>query len=118
MRFLTRTLPAIALSLVLIVTGFAAASARGRLADDTGQVLVLCSQGGLVQITLDSQGRPTGKSHLCPDLVLNIMAALSAVLPDAEPVRVAHRLAHADPAPLPAGHDLPRNNARDPPLSV
>ncbi|MCV2864885.1 hypothetical protein [Defluviimonas sp. WL0075] len=115
---LARSAAAVAVSLALILTGWAAAFARGQVTDGHGQVLVLCAQGGLVQVTLDSQGRPTGESRLCPDLAANLMAALSAPLPDAALPRQALRL-HINRAGRPEhGRDMPGNSARDPPFLV
>ncbi|MCV2869647.1 hypothetical protein OEW28_13515 [Defluviimonas sp. WL0002] len=113
-----RTFAAFALSLVLMLTGFATAFARGQAFDETGQVVVLCSGGGLVQITLDSQGRPTGQSHLCPDLASNLLAALSAAPPETTPLQLWQRLNLIDPARHGEGRVLPGNTARDPPRFV
>ncbi len=47
-----------------------------------GQVLVLCSAGGVVQVTLDETGQPTGTRHLCPDLAPALVAGLLAAAPE------------------------------------
>lgn len=77
---------ALVLAVSLTAMGLATAMARGQVLSG-GQVLVLCSGGGLVQITLDAEGAPTGDSHLCPDLAYGLLAALEVSPPDvARPV--------------------------------
>ncbi len=76
-----KTLTAVILAVSLTAMGLAAAMARGQIAIG-GRVAVLCSGGGLVQIVLDPEGRPTGDSHLCPDLAASLLAALSVVAPE------------------------------------
>ncbi len=76
-----QSLVALVLAVSMTVMGYAAAVARGQTTVD-GQVLVLCSGGGLVQVTLDANGEPTGNSHLCPDLAFGLMAALEITPPD------------------------------------
>jgi hypothetical protein len=74
-------LTAVILAVSLTAMGLAAAMARGQTAIG-GRVAVLCSGGGIVQIVLDPEGRPTGDSHLCPDLAASLLAALSVVAPE------------------------------------
>jgi hypothetical protein len=76
-----RTLTALLLALSLVATGQLAASARGQMVAG-GQLLALCSSGGVVQATLDAEGRPTGERHLCPDLAPGLLAALGLHAPD------------------------------------
>lgn len=72
---------ALALAVSLTVMSVAAAVARGQTVAG-GQVLVLCSADGPVQVTLDASGAPTGKTHLCPDLAVGLLAALHLAAPD------------------------------------
>ncbi len=115
MRSRASTFAAIALALALVLTGFAAASARGRAVDGAGATLVLCSAGGLLQVTLDAQGNPTGESHLCPDLAFSLIAAVSFSPAEVDPVRVPDRLAASFEIDLPCGHPVPERSARAPP---
>ena len=87
-----RNLIAALTCLAVLAMGLAAGAARGQ-ARIGGQVAVLCSGGGLVQVTLDAGGVPTGSHHLCPDLALSLLAAL-----DLAPVDVLR--------PAVAGEDL------------
>lgn len=112
-----RFLVAVLLTVTLTAMGFAAASARGQTVV-RGQVMVLCSGGGLVQVTLDAEGRPTGDSQLCPDLAAYVIAA-HALAPVAilRPTSLAARIAPAAPART-AGIGAGTPRARDPPVSV
>lgn len=91
-----RSLVALILAVTLTAMGFAAAVARGQTVVE-GQVVVLCSGGGLIQLALDATGRPTGKSHLCPDLAASLLAAHALGPP------VATRPETLAEAPVPAG---------------
>lgn len=75
-----RNLVAVVMCLAVAAMGFAAAMARGQTQIGE-QVTVLCSGGGLVQVTLDADGQPTGATHLCPDLALSLVAAIDLVPP-------------------------------------
>ncbi len=95
--------------------GLVAAAARGQTRAG-GEVIVLCSGGGLVQVTLDKNGAPTGETHLCPDLAPALLAALDLALPDIErPVAVVK--AQFPGAELSdASRSAPALRARDPPI--
>ncbi|KPP90417.1 MAG: Protein of unknown function (DUF2946) [Rhodobacteraceae bacterium HLUCCA08] len=69
---MTRTarLFAFLLAFLVAITGQQLAAARGHV----GQQVVLCTGGGLVTITLDANGNPTGPAHFCPDGVSNFVA--------------------------------------------
>ncbi|MCT8330558.1 hypothetical protein [Albidovulum sediminis] len=115
MRSRAPTFTAVALALALVLTGFAAASARGRAVDGAGTTIVLCSAGGLLQVTLDAKGNPTGESHLCPDLAFSLIAAVSLSPAEVHPVRLPDRLAASFEMHLPCGHPVPERSARAPP---
>lgn len=92
-----RSMIALILAVTVTAMGFAAATARGQTAAG-GQVVVFCSGGGLVQITLDADGNPTGDSHLCPDLASFLLAAhalapVEAVCPETPSDAVTPRYA-------------------------
>ncbi|MGL4310433.1 MAG: hypothetical protein ACRCSU_08085 [Paracoccaceae bacterium] len=111
-----RALLALILSLALAATGQVMASARGQVM--AGLPVEICSVDGLITVTLDAEGRPTGPAHLCPDLVLGFFAdaGLPFVAPDHAPVLsvqdivTERKLSHPRPVPHPG--------ARDPPASV
>lgn len=73
-------LVALVLAVAVTAMGVAAASARGQVIVG-GQAVVLCSGGGIVQLTLDAEGNPTGESHLCPDLAAALLGAFRIALP-------------------------------------
>lgn len=110
---------AIALILVAAVTAMslAAATARGQVSV-AGQVVVLCSGGGLVQVTLDADGNPTGESHFCPDLVASVLAVHVPAAPELErPVirTVKVVVSYGVPSTF---HAPPVSRARAPPVSA
>lgn len=95
--------------------GLVAAAARGQTRAG-GEVIVLCSGGGLVQVTLDENGAPTGETHLCPDLAPALLAALDLALPDiVRPAAVLAALVPEAEAPA-ATRSAPPTRARDPPV--
>lgn len=74
------------LALLVAITSQEVAAARGHV----GQQVVLCTGGGLVTVTLDENGDPTGPAHFCPDGVGNFVAtATAAPLPPAPLVHVS-----------------------------
>lgn len=108
---------AVLVTVALIAMGGAVASARGQTMTG-GRVAVLCAGGGIVQITLDAEGRPTGESHLCPDLAAALLAAFRLDTPVvARPEGLAETL-----VPLPARFcvlaSCTASRARGPPLSA
>ena len=112
MRF-ARALLAISLALLLAATSQTMAVARGqaRVAGD----VVICSGYGITTISVDENGDPVGPAHICPDMVLALMAALghtpvSLLRPDGAVAVVAQVN-----IPLGQGRLLPATAARDPP---
>lgn len=87
-------------------TGLGLATARGQV-ETRGQVLVLCSGGGLVQVVLDADGQPTGQSRFCPDLAATALAALD-LPPSVLPVA-------ADMSAPVAGHPAAHHHTGQPP---
>lgn len=90
---LARKTVALILIFAMTTMGLVAAAARGQTVLG-GQVVMLCSGGGLVQVTLDETGAPTGDTHLCPDLAFGLLAALEVPPPD-----VARPMLNATDAP-------------------
>ena len=113
-----QSLVALILTVAMTVMGYGAAAARGQTTVE-GRVLVLCSGGGLIQITLDENGQPTGQSHLCPDLAYSVLAAIDSVPPQVmAPARVLSETLHpAQKATLRADRHT-RPNARAPPVRL
>lgn len=104
---------AIALTVLLILTGQGLAMARGSTGP-VGQV-VLCAGSGPVVVFLDEDGNPTGPPHFCPDFTLHLIG--DATLPEeaALPRRaaaVAHPPAAGQSVPGRAVHGF---HARGPP---
>lgn len=62
-------------ALVLAMTSMTMAVARGQ-ARVAGEV-VICTGYGVTTISVDAEGNPTGPVHLCPDMVLAMMAAIA-----------------------------------------
>lgn len=112
-----RNLIAAVICLAVLAMALAAGMARGQV-QIGGQVAVLCSGGGLVQVTLDAEGVPTGRYHLCPDLALSLLAAFDlAPLTVSRPAVVAEVLT---PPSAQHGSALARTRtqARGPPVSA
>lgn len=110
-------LVALVLAVALTAMGVAAASARGQTMVG-GQVAVLCSGGGIVQLALDADGNPTGESHLCPDLAAALLGAFRIALPAiARPEGAGEALAPVQPRFAPFA---PRaaSRARGPPVAA
>ncbi len=115
---LARKTVALILILAMTAMGFAAAAARGQT-DLGGQVVVLCSGGGLVQVTLDESGAPTGETHLCPDLAFGLLAALEVSPPDvARPFVAATDAPGAVADVVPHGRAPGAAQARGPPVRI
>ena len=116
-RVLNRLI-ALILVAALSALGVAAASSRGQTVAG-GQVLILCSADGVVQTTLDAEGRPTGGRHLCPDLVTGLLDAAVLTAPAvAAPMTILPAEAH--PPALAIGPTAVRAapQARGPPIAV
>jgi hypothetical protein len=113
-----RPLIAFVLSALLVLTSGTVAVARSHGAGAMGDSIVICSGYGIVTITVDENGEPTGPVHPCPDCLAGMGLAVlpgGASLP--LPVMVAREaiwpvLVHA------TGRDAPRAAARGPPAAV
>lgn len=109
-----RSLLAIALSCVLVLTGGAMAAARGQ-AGPAGQ-MVICSGGAVVMVAMDADGKPVGPVHICPDCALTLLAAV--VPPDMVPVPApaAARIAFERAETIAGSASLIHARARAPPV--
>lgn len=79
----TRSYIAWLLIAVLTLTGHSMAMARG--ASPVAGYLELCTGTGPVMVAIDSEGEPTGESHICPDFSLLLQVSLDG------PVTLAYR---------------------------
>lgn len=71
------------LILSFALTGYALASARGQTM--IGERVVLCS-GQAVVLTYGADGRPQESAHFCPDMAINLLAAVAVVAAYEPPV--------------------------------
>lgn len=115
-RTLARTSAAILMAAILAATSLSMAVARGqtRVAGE----IVICTGYGLSTIEVDENGNPTGPAHICPDMVLGLMAALGASAPVLmRPEGRAQVLDTAEPS-TGTSRAVPQARARGPPLLV
>lgn len=115
-RTLARCSAAIFMAAILAVTSLSMAVARGqtRIAGE----IVICTGYGLSTITVDENGEPTGPAHICPDMVLGLMAALGGSAPVLlRPEGAAQVLDTAEPGTN-TSRAAPHARARGPPLLV
>ena len=107
---------ALMLAVILAVTSVSMAVARGqtRIADE----IIVCSGQGLITVAVDENGDPAGPAHLCPDMVLAMLAAPVLDAPDL--LRPAAGMERIDPPQAPAlvGVSRPAPCARGPPRPV
>ncbi|MBU2891171.1 DUF2946 family protein [Celeribacter halophilus] len=111
----TRTINALVVALLLVVTSQSMAVARGTMRDATGAV-VICTGTGPLTVLTDADGQPVGPAHICPDCALSVIAGLAEAFDLLPP---AQRVLQVTPLVLnPPVHDTvpPRPRARAPPL--
>lgn len=102
------------LILALIVTGQAAASARGQAM--AGGEMVICAGAAVTTIRVDAGGRPVEGLHYCPDMALGLMAAIAVAHPDLPlPESIGRTLVCAR-ASLTAARPAPDPRGRGPPM--
>jgi hypothetical protein len=112
MRALTLSLRVLLLLALILVSGH---QAVGRAMAKGAVSLELCSDGGLVTVTLDAQGNPVEHSHACPDCVLAGLA-VEAGMPSLHPPVPVCRMLTVDQGAGTAGPmDVPAPAARGPP---
>lgn len=104
------------MAVILAVTSLTMAVARGQT-HIAGEI-VICTGYGITTISVDENGDPVGPVHLCPDMVLGMMAALEMPAPDlTRPDGPASRLT-ATETTIPLAQSAPTPRARDPPIPV
>lgn len=111
-----RALSALFLSLILSMTSVTMAVARAQ-APVAGEITI-CSGYGIVTISVDAEGNPTGPVHPCPDCLAGLVLAPA---PDAPAVqRPDLRSVRHVPLPvvIPVGLWVPNAKSRGPPLSI
>lgn len=104
------------MAMILAVTSLTMAVARGqtRVAGE----IVICTGYGITTISVDETGTPVGPVHICPDMVLGLMAALELQAPALlRPEGGVTQLVATETA-IPAPQSEPRPRARDPPETV
>lgn len=105
-----------ALIAVLVLTGHSLAVARG--APHAAGVIELCTDNGPVMVAVDTQGVPTGQSHICPDFSLMLQEsfewALKAAVRDPGQSVISQEAQARKPEPLKLGAP----SARDPPSAI
>lgn len=116
MRTDMRGILPLALAALVVLTAQTFAVARGQAA--VAGEIVMCSGGVAVTVTVDAEGKPTGPAHVCPDCVMNALAALPASGALAGFERTLLALAFVDVPVLPASADAVVPRARDPPRAV
>ncbi|PID36142.1 MAG: hypothetical protein CR993_06375 [Rhodobacterales bacterium] len=113
---MTRFVFAYVLSLVLALTGFTLAEARGAN-HDIGMDMVICTGVGMKVLTIGPDGQPVEKVELCPEGVSIFAAAFS--LPDLPEPSVT--LLTSLPVPVGSariGREVVSPSARGPPALI
>lgn len=113
-RKFARVFLAAVMAVTLALTSLTMAVARGqtRIAGE----IVICTGYGVTTISVDENGDPTGPVHLCPDMVLAMMAALDTPVPDFTRPETATRAVEAPVVELAGALWAPTPRARAPPF--
>jgi hypothetical protein len=109
-----RPLLNLVLAALLALTSQSLATARGHAA--VAGEIVLCSGEGLVTITVDAQGNPTGPAHYCPDCALSLFVAVESGAPAPAQALTVARTHVLPPAPIADAGPALGYAARGPPL--
>jgi len=115
-----RAFVAYVLALVLTVTSFSFAQARGTNPDmgpDMGVEMVICTGVGLTTISVGADGQPIETTHVCPDAAQ--LFAASFVMPQlvAPEARLVARMSRVTVTTPITQHEL-SPSARGPPARV
>lgn len=112
---LSRTIKAVLVALLLIVTSQSMAVARGTMRDATGAT-VLCTGTGPITVLTDADGQPIGPTHICPDCALSVIAGLAEAFDLPKPAQTELRF--SPPSLSLEANDAvpPRPRARAPPV--
>lgn len=101
-------------ALLLASQGLASARGQARIAGE----MVLCAGGELITVQIDENGRPVERIVICPDMALNLMAAVHSSAPQpklSETVIVLPRIIGAGRC---NGSEAPIAQARAPPVGI
>ena len=104
---------AIALSLLIALTGQSLAVARGAAAPV--EQMVLCIGGGTALVYVDAQGQPTEAPRYCPDAALSALALALEAMPQGTILSVASVIAVPVPPRLQSTRFAGVPRARAPP---
>ena len=115
-RRFARTALGLSLALMIAATSLSMAVARGqtRVAGE----IVICTGMGVTVVSVDAEGNPTGPAHICPDMVLAMMAAPPIAAFELEAPGSVSRAHLAEHAPLSRNAERPIAQARAPPVLV
>lgn len=115
-RYFARASLTALLVVVVALTSLTMAVARGqtRVAGE----IVICTGYGMTTITVDENGQPTGPVHLCPDMVLAMMAAIDTPAPDFTRPETVTRRIETPVVTLAGALWAPTPRARGPPAPV
>lgn len=103
------------LALILALTSLTMAVARGQIR--MAEEVVICTGAGVTTITVDHDGQPLRQIHICPDMVLGLMAALDTPTPDLTRPETRVEVLTARPDAIAADLAAPRPRARGPPIA-
>lgn len=111
-----RMIPALFLSLTLVLTSYGMAVARGKT-PDIGTGMVICTGVGMTTITVGPDGEPVVTTHICPDAMSIFATSIGGQVISAPPKAMQWRITLPNAtAARPAEALSP--SARGPPLDV
>lgn len=115
-RIFARSVLTVLMAVVIALTSLTMAVARGqtRIAGE----IVICTGYGVTTISVDENGEPTGPVHICPDMVLAMMAAIDTPVPDFTRPETVTRAVEPPVVELAGALWAPTPRARAPPLFV
>ncbi len=111
-----RLINALFLSLMLALTSYSMAVARGQ-SPDIGTDMVICTGVGMVTITIGPDGEPVEATHICPDAMSIFAATMTPHDIPAQPTALQWRVMVPDAA-LTQPQETLSPSARGPPLDV
>lgn len=111
-----RSMNALVLSLVLVLTSYSMAVARGQ-SPDVGTEMVICTGVGMITMTIGSDGEPVETAHICPDAMSLFATALLAQDIPAQAATMQWRAVVPD-ALIRQPQETLSPSARGPPLAV
>lgn len=112
-----RPFGAVVLALMLAISSYGLATARGQ-AVGLGGAVILCTGSGAQVVTVDQNGQPLRRLHLCPDMVLSMMAAPPAAPLVLIPPDGARAATHVTQPPRMGGRRALPPRSRGPPVRV